>query len=482
MTVILLLACKIRYIQCKFPWHQTILRCKIKHHKFKLSQLLQKHVPVFIALERLKQKQHIIDLIIIIMLLQRAELPVAVPILGINIQKHQKKQRRILMPHINLSDLIHNPAQMASSAAHQRRQIQIISIADRVFSDSEPAVVIVLQNPFGILNPPAPQINMGLKQLQKLVHRSILAHFLCLFHRTVHPLGKLHTPAHIRNIFFYNLRHHKFNLTALLIDAHILNYFHIIGKYFIRRHQKHLAEIPPRMQPVRIHQKIYLINISHKIIRRKTAPSNRQKFSFRAHLNGHVAPSILDNRHHSLGDLFDILKKHSLPRKGQEYTLLLFDPYEKLFHGLFPKRPLSHIVIQIKSSWILVFQHLIKLPGTKQLLSLRKIPDCKLSKIIRILNLAITCHHVWFLNNRSKRQPVLSSGTDNRKITLFHMSRKQSPAVILKVHSDRIPLKSLFNAAHTKRRRIYKAPDGTLSPVFNCKISPVYLSFTDCKN
>ncbi len=109
------------------------------------------------------------------------------------------------------------------------------------------------------------------------------------------------------------------------------------------------------MQTVGTYHVFNLMGISHKIIRTRLRAEYLDEFPFRLDVNRHISPGILHNRQRSLGRLRDILKKHPFAGKGQENALLLLDSYQELFHRLVPKGPLTHIIIQIKRPFVLIF-------------------------------------------------------------------------------------------------------------------------------
>ena len=241
----------------------------------------------------------------------------------------------------------------------------------------------------------------------------------------------------------------------ILIIFQILQYFHFISQRLIRCHESDRTVVSSAVKSLRTHQILYFIIISHEIFRRNIRTVYFQEPPFCLDMDRHKAPCIFHERDGALGRFFHIFKEHALSLKCQEDTLLLLDPHKEFFHCLISERPLSHIIIEMEDPLIFIFQNLIEISGAEQASCFGEIFDRKLSEIIRALHLSVACHNIRFLNNGCKGQFILSAGTHNGKLSLFHMSRLQSSAIICKFYSRRVPFEPLVFKMNTKRRGIY---------------------------
>ena len=110
---------------------------------------------------------------------------------------------------------------------------------------------------------------------------------------------------------------------------------------------------------------------------------------------------------------------------------------------------------------------------------LRRIAEGKLLKVFQTLHLSITCHYKWFFNDRCKSDVILSAVADNRKLSVFHMSRHKPRTVICIIDIHRIAVKPLLVAVDTVRGGIDQSADGPLPLVLERKAPPVFFSLAD---
>ena len=108
------------------------------------------------------------------------------------------------------------------------------------------------------------------------------------------------------------------------------------------------------------------MGIAHEVLRADLRAQNLDEASLCLDPDGHISPGVLHQRKCSLRRLPDVFKQHSLPGKGQKDALFLLDAYQEFLHGLLPKGPFAHIVIQIEYPFILILQYLIEFPGAEQ--------------------------------------------------------------------------------------------------------------------
>ena len=152
----------------------------------------------------------------------------------------------------------------------------------------------------------------------------------------------------------------------ILVILLILQHLDLIGQRLIGSHELQSAVIPAAMKPFRPNHILDLMGIAHEVLRADLRAQNLDEASLCLDPDGHISPGVLHQRKRSLRRLPDVFKQHSLPGKGQKDALFLLDAYQEFLHGLLPKGPFAHIVVQVEYPFILILQYLIEFPGTEQ--------------------------------------------------------------------------------------------------------------------
>ena len=165
--------------------------------------------------------------------------------------------------------------------------------------------------------------------------------------------------------------------------------------------------------------------------------------------------------------------------KSKEYLFLLFASYKELLKGMLIKLPLSHIIVESLDADVLIFQNLIKIAGSEQLLSLCRISEGQLFKVLKTLYLAVACHDKRLLNDGCKGNVKFAAVADNGEFSMLHMPRHKPSSVICIIYIYRIAVESFFGALNAVRGRIDQSPYRSLSLILKRKASFIFLSFSD---